>query len=101
MPRNAQKPKAMADCPDRRVNRRQLDPAAKVQADDIREADAADNPDHAAEPGEGHGFDQELQKDVPSPRTDRLADADLARSFGARNEHDVHDADAADDQRDA
>ena len=32
---------------------------------------------------------------------DRLADADLAGALGDRHQHDVHDADAADQQRDA
>ena len=30
---------------------------------------------------------------------ERLADADLARALGDRHQHDVHDADAADEQR--
>ena len=34
-------------------------------------------------------------------RADGEADADFARPFGHAHEHDVHDADAADDQRDA
>ena len=33
-------------------------------------------------------------------RADRHADADLAGPLGHRHQHDVHDADAADDQRD-
>ena len=33
-------------------------------------------------------------------RPDRLADADLARPLADRHEHDVHDPDAADDERD-
>ena len=32
---------------------------------------------------------------------DRLAHADLARALGDRDQHDVHDADAADQQGDA
>ena len=47
-----------------------------------------------------HGLDQELREDVAPPRADRLADADLARALGHRHEHDVHDADPADEQRD-
>ena len=34
-------------------------------------------------------------------RAQRLAQTDLARAFGDRDQHDVHDADAADEQRDA
>ena len=34
------------------------------------------------------------------PGADRLADPDLARPLGHRHQHDVHDPDAADEQRD-
>ena len=34
-------------------------------------------------------------------RADGLAQADLARALGDRRQHHVHDADAADDERDA
>ena len=40
------------------------------------------------------------QQDVRGVGAERLADADLARPLGDRDEHDVHDADAGDDQRD-
>ena len=43
---------------------------------------------------------EELGQDVPAAGADRLADADLAGPLGDRDEHDVHDPDAADDQRD-
>ena len=46
-------------------------------------------------------FDEELEADVAPPRADRAAHADLARALEHRREHDVHDADAADEQRDA
>ena len=45
------------------------------------------------------GFDQELQQDRPAFGADGFADADLARPLRHRDEHDVHDADAADEQR--
>ena len=35
------------------------------------------------------------------PRAERLAQADLARPLGDHHQHDVHDDDAADDQRQA
>ena len=38
-------------------------------------------------------------QDVPFACADRHADADLAGAFGDRDQHDVHDADAADQQR--
>ena len=37
----------------------------------------------------------------PAARADRHAQADFADALGHRHQHDVHDADAADDQRDA
>ena len=37
--------------------------------------------------------------DVARARADRQAEADLARPLGHRQQHDVHDADAADEQR--
>src|SRR5437870_1870270 len=37
-------------------------------------------------------------EDVPLPGADRLADADLAGALGDRDQHDVHDPDAADEQ---
>ena len=42
-----------------------------------------------------------MDEDVAPPRTDGLADPDLARPFRHRYEHDVHDADAADEERDS
>ena len=47
------------------------------------------------------GLGQELPEDVAPPRPDREPDADLARALGHGHEHDVHDADAADQQGDA
>src|SRR6478672_4709316 len=47
---------------------------------------------------EYYRFDQELCEHLALERTDREPDADLARSFGDRHEHDVHDPDAADEQ---
>ena len=54
----------------------------------------------AAPPGDTQrdGLDEELEEDVPSRGAERFANADLARAFGDRDEHDVHDADAADEQ---
>ena len=45
-------------------------------------------------------LDEELHEDRPPPRTQRAPHADLARAFGDRDQHDVHHADAADQQRD-
>ena len=60
----------------------------------------SDDADHAAEQGQRQRLDQELGEDVAAARADRLADADLAGPLADRDQHDVHDPDAADDQRD-
>ena len=44
-------------------------------------------------------LDQELRQDVARLGADRHADADLARPLGHAHQHDVHDPDAADQQR--
>ena len=65
-----------------------------------RDGQADDDADEAAEQREGQGLDEELGEDVAAAGADRLADADLAGPLADRDEHDVHDPDAADDQRD-
>lgn len=55
-------------------------------------------PDDAAEDREDAGFAEELEHDVPPLGADGLANADLARTLGHRDEHGVHDADASDEQ---
>ena len=62
---------------------------------------ADNNADHASQQAENHGFDQELQQDIPPACPDRLAQADLARALGDRGQHDIHDADPTHSQRDA
>ena len=56
--------------------------------------------DQPAEEREGEGLDEELGQDVPATRPDGLADPDLAGPLADRHQHDVHDPDAADDERD-
>ena len=56
-------------------------------------------PDNAAPPREQQRLDEKLREHLRAPRADRFAHADFARPFGDRHEHDVHDADARDDQR--
>ena len=65
------------------------------------EAPSAEHPEQTTEEGDGHRLDEELDQDVRLAGADRLADADLARPFGHRYQHDVHDADAADQEGDA
>ena len=48
-----------------------------------------------------HGFRQELTDDVGLPCTDGAANSDFPGAFEHRGEHDVHDADTADQQRNA
>ena len=64
-----------------------------------RAREAERDADDAAERRERRRLDEELREDVARARADREAHADLARPLGHRHEHDVHDADAADDER--
>ena len=43
---------------------------------------------------------QELEENVVAPRSQRFLHADLAGALRHRNQHDVHQPDAADAQRD-
>src|SRR3546814_5182590 len=56
--------------------------------------------DQAAERADRQRLAVELHHDVETPRTGRHAHADLAGAFGDADQHDVHHADAADQQRD-
>ena len=56
--------------------------------------------EQAADAGEHDGLDQELLGDVAPLGAQGAADADLAGPLGDGRQHDVHDADAADQQRD-
>ena len=69
---------------------------AENQGADVARGDteqAADAADHA-------GFDQELGDDALALGTDGLADTDLPGALGDGDQHDVHNADAADGQGD-
>ena len=71
--------------------------------DDLREAvteaQSDQNTHNAADAGQRDGFDEELQQHFARCGADGEADADLVRALGHGDEHDVHDADAADQQR--
>ena len=71
--------------------------------DDLREAVAEPQSDQnahdAADAGQRDGFDEKLQQHLARGGADGEADADLVRALGHGDEHDVHDADAADQQR--
>src|SRR5262245_56560427 len=45
--------------------------------------------------GQDQGFDQELPSDVIATGPDGHSQTDFTGAFGHRNQHDVHDADAA------
>ena len=72
-------------------------PRAEQPDQAVRHGDA----DEAAGERRRQALEQELQQDLAPPRAERLAHADLARALLHVHEHDVHDADAADGQRDA
>ena len=57
--------------------------------------------DDAAEHRERDRLGEDLPQDVAPPRAERLAQPDLARALAHRHQHDVHDDDAADDEREA
>ena len=67
----------------------------------FRGRDAENNAKQSADGTERNRFDQELGENVAPVRADGHARADFARPFGYAHEHDVHDADAANDQRNA
>src|SRR5439155_13846868 len=53
----------------------------------------------AARAGKHHGLNEELRDDIAAFGAERTTDTDLARALGHAGEHDVHDTDAADEQR--
>src|SRR5439155_1306177 len=55
----------------------------------------------AGRSGERHGFQKELPGNVAALRADGLANADLTRALGDADQHDVHHADAANEQTDS
>jgi hypothetical protein len=64
-----------------------------------RGRDANRNPGAATEPCEHQRLGQELLHDLRGRSADRRANPDLVRALGHGHELDVHDADAADQQR--
>ncbi len=66
----------------------------------VAEREAQRDARRAAHDADQDRLGQELPHDVAAPRAHRHADADLAGPLADRHQHDVHHADAADDQRD-
>src|SRR5664280_3678222 len=69
-------------------------PAGEAR-DDALDAEAYRDARRAARQGERERLHQKLRLDVPAPRADRHAHADLARPLRHRDQHDVHDPDAS------
>ena len=67
----------------------------------IRDSRSRTDADQSADDGDQHGLRQELTNNVGLACTDGAANTDFARALEHRGQHDVHDADAADQQRDA
>ena len=67
-------------------------------ADGVGGAHAAEDAEDAAEQAEGDGLDEELQEDGTALGADGHADTDFPCSFGDADQHDVHDADATDEE---
>ena len=61
---------------------------------------AEENTEQSTCKAEHHGFGQELCEDIAFASTHGFTQTDLARPFGDRDEHDVHDPDPTDDERD-
>ena len=68
-------------------------------ADQERKSEPEDDPDDPAKHRQRHRFGEDLPDDVAATGAERLPQSDLARAFGDDHQHDVHDDDAADDQR--
>ncbi len=58
--------------------------------------DGGDHANDACEKGKGEGFEEELLEDLARACTEGFEQADLACALGDGDEHDVHNADAAD-----
>src|SRR5687768_7188218 len=75
-----------------------------ADAGDLLDADAEPRAEEDAGDATGdadqHRFAEELREDVPLAGAERAPHADLADALEHRGEHDVHDPDATDDERD-
>src|ERR1700722_11606926 len=66
----------------------------------VRQGQADGDAGDAADERDQDCLGQKLKADFAAGGADRLADSDLADSRGYGRQHDVHDADAADQERD-
>ena len=69
--------------------------SADGEGNDVGQDDAEESADES----DGEGLSQKLKEDVSPARAQRFLDADLARALSDGDEHDVHQADAADAER--
>ncbi len=67
--------------------------------DQLGDDDRDDHADDTGDEGQHEAFEEELGEDVAAACAEGLHEADLAGALGDRDEHDVHDADAADGKR--
>src|ERR1017187_3709497 len=58
-----------------------------------------DDAQNSADESNGECLGQKLEENMPAARSERFLDADLTGALGHGNKHDVHQADAADAQR--
>src|SRR5437764_5703222 len=73
---------------------------ARGALDDDAEDRTGEDPGDAAGEADHHRFAEKLREHVLLPSADRAPNADLPDALEDRREHDVHDPDAADDERD-
>ena len=66
----------------------------------MRHGEAENDAQKPAGERDQHSFDDELADDVPAPGPHGAAHANLASALENGRQHDIHDADAADKQRD-
>ncbi len=74
--------------------------SGETAAISLANADAQRDAERRAERRQRRRLDEELVQDVAAARAERFPNADLARSLGDGDEHDVHDHDRADDEPD-
>src|SRR5581483_9687718 len=81
---------------DREAGDRDAKGGEEAQREGKRQSE--DDADKASGEGDEEGFREELELDLAVGGANGFADADLANARGDRCQHDVHDADAANDQ---
>src|SRR6266850_696896 len=70
------------------------------EGDDVSQPESHEDTDHPADIAEDHRFQEELRQDRDALGPDCLPNPDLPRPLGNGHQHDIHDADTRDEQRD-